>query len=159
MPSSSLHYIEASRAVAHAPMRRTHACSAHSSQKPSCSVGQFVNLRRIVNPPAARHPACLGCGDAALWGSQSWLPPAFSRRSSPRVTSVSAARDAPEGIVYRSCERAFDPPAPRRIEQSYFVTDRLCLNRRAWLRQSHDREGVIFRKSQYHVSCSKKKGS
>jgi hypothetical protein len=30
------------------------------------------------------------CGDAALWGSQSWLQPAFSRLSSLRVTSVSA---------------------------------------------------------------------
>jgi hypothetical protein len=29
-------------------------------------VGQVVNLRRIANPPA-------------LWGSQSWLQPAFSR--------------------------------------------------------------------------------
>jgi hypothetical protein len=33
----------------------------------------------------------------ALWGSQSWLQPAFSRLSSPRGDSlVSAARDAPE---------------------------------------------------------------
>ena len=35
--------------------------------------------------------------DAVLWGSQSWLQPAFSRLSSPRDTSVSAARDALAG--------------------------------------------------------------
>jgi hypothetical protein len=36
-----------------------------------------------------------------LWGGQSWLQPAFSRPSSP-ATSVSAARDAPEGVVRHS---------------------------------------------------------
>jgi predicted GH43/DUF377 family glycosyl hydrolase len=45
------------------------------------------------------------CGDAALWGSQSWLQPAFSRLSSPAQPPVSAARDAPERTVRRSCER------------------------------------------------------
>jgi hypothetical protein len=30
-----------------------------------------------------------------LWGSQSWLQPAFSRLSSSRDSSVSAARDVP----------------------------------------------------------------
>jgi len=40
----------------------------------------LANLRRIVNPPA-------------LWGSQSWLQPAFSRLSSPAHQPVSAARD------------------------------------------------------------------
>jgi hypothetical protein len=34
-----------------------------------------------------------------LWGSQSWLQPAFSRLSSPLDSSVSAARGAPEEIV------------------------------------------------------------
>ena len=41
----------------------------------------------------------------ALWGSQSWLQPAFSRLSSPAYPPVSASRDAPEGTVRRSCER------------------------------------------------------
>jgi hypothetical protein len=36
-----------------------------------------------------------------LWGSQSWLQPAFSRRSPPRDSSVSVARDVPEGIIFR----------------------------------------------------------
>src|ERR1700693_1358166 len=31
----------------------------------------------------------------ALWGSQSWLQPAFGRLNSHRVKSVSAARDVP----------------------------------------------------------------
>ncbi len=40
-----------------------------------------------------------------MWGSQSWLQPAFSRLSSPAHPPVSAARDAPKGIVHRSCGR------------------------------------------------------
>src|ERR1700678_3962154 len=46
----------------------------------------------------------------ALWGSQSWLQPAFSRLSSSRDSPVSAARDAPEGTVCRSWERKFRVP-------------------------------------------------
>jgi hypothetical protein len=43
------------------------ACRVPTFQKPSCSVGQVVRgtlwVRRIVNPPAARRPACF---DAAM---------------------------------------------------------------------------------------------
>jgi len=38
-------------------------------------------------------------------GSQSWLQPAFSRLAPTTDALVSAARDAPDGIVFRSCER------------------------------------------------------
>src|SRR5580704_1387133 len=66
--------------------------SIHTFARRGDFVEKVRNLRPIVNRPA-------------LWGSQSWLQPAFSRLSSPRVTSVSAAKDAPEGAVPRSSER------------------------------------------------------
>ena len=49
------------------------------------------------NPLAlwGRLPTCGRLSIGLLWGSQSWLQPAFSRLSSPRDSSVSAARDAP----------------------------------------------------------------
>ena len=99
-------------------------------------VGQVGNLRRIVNPPAPGNEAnaqfaagrhvgqvaktcgrlsiglspdvqLLGCGDAALWGSQSWLQPAFSRLAPTADTLISAARNAPERNVCRACECVF----------------------------------------------------
>src|SRR5262249_13370744 len=33
-----------------------------------------------------------GCGSAALWGSHSWLQPAFSRPSAPRVRSMETVK-------------------------------------------------------------------
>jgi hypothetical protein len=77
-----------------------------------CGAG-CPNLRPIVNRPA-------------LWGSQSWLQPAFSRLSSSHDSPVSAARDAPEGIVRRSCERASVP----RQHESRRVSTRHARERR-----------------------------
>jgi len=63
-------------------------------------VGQVVRgtlwVRRIVNPPAARRHACLGCGRCYFVGQPILLQPAFSRLSSPRDVSVSVARDPKE---------------------------------------------------------------
>src|ERR1017187_2678705 len=44
-----------------------------------------MGLSQIPAPPLSPGPdssilRSFGCGHAALWGSQSWLPPAFSRR-------------------------------------------------------------------------------
>jgi len=100
-------------------------------------VGQDGILRRIVNPPArgneaaALFAACryvgqvaktcgrlaksacpqmpntFACGDAALWGSQSWLAAAAFRRLAPTAdTLLSAARNVSAGTVCCSCELA-----------------------------------------------------
>jgi hypothetical protein len=50
----------------------------------------MTGRRCFPNPPCSKRERA---NEASLWGSQSWLQPAFSRLSSPRVTPVSAARD------------------------------------------------------------------
>jgi hypothetical protein len=52
----------------------------------SAFVGQVANLQPIVNRPA-------------LWGSQSWLQPAFSRLSSPADKPKAPAHDLRPGQV------------------------------------------------------------
>jgi len=65
-------------------------------------VGQVVNLRRIGNPPAGTtHNSKETLAPlAAMWGSQSWLQPAFSRLApaadalvSPQETQASPEHD------------------------------------------------------------------
>jgi hypothetical protein len=51
------------------PNERRRPSAQVASQKPSCFVGQVANLRPIGVPS----------GPGLLWGSQSWLQPAFSR--------------------------------------------------------------------------------
>jgi hypothetical protein len=56
---------------------------------PQPSVGQDGILRtdcQSVQPGAAR-PVCPTRGSAVLWGSQSWLSPALSRRSRQTLTT------------------------------------------------------------------------
>jgi hypothetical protein len=60
-----------------------------------------IERSRQGSPVASQKPS------STLWGSQSWLQPALSRLFSYRAESVSAARDAPERIVRRSCEASF----------------------------------------------------
>src|SRR5580658_10984875 len=72
-----------------------------------------------------------------LWGSQSWLQPAFSRLSSPRYRSVSAARDAPERIVCRSCEHTYPLDETGRFLHNRGVSA-------ATLRCHSDRPGMPF---------------
>jgi len=64
----------------------------HALQKPSTLVSILIDLW-------GRLATCGRLVIGLLWGSQSWLQPAFSRLSSPRVTLVSAARDASPATV------------------------------------------------------------
>jgi hypothetical protein len=59
----------------------------------ACSRSHSLETRALWG----RLPTCGRLSIGLLWGSQSWLQPAFSRLSSPGHPLVSAARDAPVG--------------------------------------------------------------
>src|SRR5580698_10319995 len=71
-----------------------HACCVHTSQKPSCFVGQVANLRRIVNPPLVGQPILAAAGfQPALFA---WAPAGFCRkRRSRQGSSVAHVNEKP----------------------------------------------------------------
>jgi hypothetical protein len=84
-----------------------------------------VIMRWLKGSTARQANLILGRTGQAFWQDESFdhrepsrnvetPEPAFSRLSSSRDSSVSAARDVPVRIVYRSCERA--SALPRRVE-------------------------------------------
>src|SRR5580698_8029400 len=69
-----------------------HACCVHTSQKPSCFVGQVANLRPIVNRPLVRQPILAAAGfQPALFA---WAPAGFCRKRRSRQGSSVARVNA-----------------------------------------------------------------
>jgi len=70
-------------------------------------LGWLVNpiLRTLSRDSLRNSLETLRTAYGSLWGSQSWLQPAFSRLAPTAGALVPVARDAPQGIVFRSCER------------------------------------------------------
>src|ERR1700693_2158215 len=84
---------------------------AHALVRPA------FTLSRTPRALWGRLPTCGRLSIGLLWGSQSWLQTAFSRLSSSRDSSVSAARDVPARDRLSLVGPRFSP-APIRVETS-----------------------------------------
>jgi hypothetical protein len=77
------------------------------SQPATILWGRLAACGRVGAPSGPGLPACLptprtfGCGYAALWGSQSWLQPAFSRRWSLYILQAAAAAVRLRAVGFR----------------------------------------------------------
>src|ERR1700691_3625657 len=87
---SCVHLALKSEARSHDCERWTHGPRGRPARHGSPRVSSPYERRRQSSRVLSRNPL-------ALWGSQSWLQPAFSRLTSPTRPLVSAARDVPEG--------------------------------------------------------------
>jgi hypothetical protein len=104
--------------------------SIHFIARRADFVGQVGNLRPIGNRPSGitykwQQPVC---SLAALWGSQSWLQPAFSRLlNSLHVITLPA-----------NCTQALPPANHRALDPSQILKDRQLPNSTALIKMTSE---------------------